>query len=113
MSKDDCIFCKIVAGEIPSTKVYEDDKCLAFEDLNPIAPVHTLLIPKEHYDNIGDNVPQELLGHLVTKAHEIAEMKGIKESGYRVITNTGVDGGQSVGHLHFHIIGGKQLSWEA
>lgn len=113
MQKEDCIFCKIVAGEIPSTKIYEDEKCYAFEDLEPIAPVHILLIPKEHYDNIGDNVSSELLGYLLTKAHEIAEMKGIKDSGYRVITNTGNDAGQSVKHLHFHIVGGKQLRWEA
>lgn len=109
MHKDDCIFCKIVKGEIPCTKVYEDDKVLAFEDLNPAAPVHTLIIPKDHYDNVADDVPQELLGYLLQTVKKVAEIKGIDESGYRVSINTGDDGGQTVHHLHLHVNGGAKL----
>ena len=83
MANEDCIFCKIAKGEIPCTKVYEDDKCIAFEDLNPCAPVHTLIIPKEHYANVGDNVPQDLLGHLLSVVPEVAKIKGVDKSGYR------------------------------
>ena len=109
MSNEDCIFCKIVAGEIPCTKVYEDEKCLAFEDLNPCAPVHTLIVPKEHYANVADNVPTELLGHLLQVVKEVAKIKGIDENGYRVSINTGEDGGQTVHHLHLHVNGGAKL----
>lgn len=109
MQKEDCIFCKIIKGEVPSTKVYEDDLVYAFEDLNPAAPVHVLIVPKEHYDNVGDDVPQDLLGHLLQTAPKIAEIKGIKESGYRVSINTGDDGGQTVHHLHLHVNGGAKL----
>ena len=109
MKKDDCIFCKIVKGEIPCTKVYEDEKCLAFEDLNPASPVHTLIIPKDHYDNVGDDVPQDLLGHLLKVADEVAKIKGVDKSGYRISINTGDDGGQTVHHLHVHINGGAKL----
>lgn len=107
--KDDCIFCKIVKGEIHSTKVYEDDICLAFEDLNPLSPVHVLIVPKEHYSNVGDNVPQDVLGHLLKTVKEIAKIKGIEESGYRVTINTGDEAGQTVHHLHVHVNGGAKL----
>lgn len=109
MLKEDCIFCKIIKGEIPCTKVYEDDKVLAFEDLNPMAPVHVLIIPKEHYSNIGDNVKDEVLGYLLQTANKVAEIKNIKESGYRVSINTGDDAGQTVHHLHIHVNGGAKL----
>lgn len=109
MQKEDCIFCKIVNGEIPSTKVYEDDKCYAFEDLNPCAPVHVLIVPKDHYDNVADDVPVELLGHLLKAVDEVVKIKGIKESGYRISINTGDDGGQTVHHLHLHVNGGAKL----
>lgn len=109
MLKDDCVFCKIVKGEIPSTKVYEDDVCVAFEDLNPAAPVHVLIVPKDHYDNVADNVPVEVLGHLLKVVDEIAKIKNINESGYRVTINTGDDGGQTVHHLHVHVNGGAKL----
>lgn len=110
MRKDDCIFCQIVAGEIPSTKVYEDDDVLAFEDLNPQMPVHTLIVPKNHYDNIGDNIPDDEMGKLFNTVKKIAEIKGIDKSGYRVIVNTGDDAQQSVHHIHVHVLGGAAMN---
>ncbi len=107
----DCIFCKIANGEIPSTKVYEDDKILAFNDLNPQARVHVLVIPKEHIvsaDEINEG-NSENVAHIFAKIPEIAKIAGIT-NGYRVITNCGNDGCQSVKHLHFHVIGGEKLS---
>ena len=106
----DCIFCKIAAGEIPSNKVYEDDKMVAFKDLEPEAPVHVLLVPKTHADNVMAAEPA-LVGYMLGKAAEIAEKLGIKESGFRLIINTGKDGGQTVQHLHIHLIGGKAMGW--
>ncbi len=110
MVKDNCLFCKIVAGEIPSTKVYEDDRVLAFEDLNPMMPVHTLIVPKNHYDNIADGIPDEELGYLMNTVGKIADIKGIRESGFRVIVNTNDDACQSVHHVHVHVLGGAQLN---
>ena len=95
MRKEDCLFCKIVAGEIPSAKVYEDDRVLAFEDVNPQMPVHTLIVPKNHYDNIGDGIPDDEMGYLFNTVKKIAELKGIAESGYRVIVNTNDDAQQA------------------
>ena len=107
-----CIFCKIVAGEIPSTKVYEDDKVLAFKDINPQAPVHIVVIPKEHILEGAKDVTAENSA-LVAKCFEaigvIAKEEGL-ENGFRVVTNCGADACQSVQHLHFHILAGKQLS---
>ena len=91
----DCIFCKIAAGEVPATVVYEDDMVIAFDDLSPMMPVHTLIIPKEHHANIGDDVPDELMGHLFNTVKKVAQIKEISESGYRVIVNTGDDAQQS------------------
>ena len=105
---EDCIFCKIAAGEIPSTKVYEDDQVLAFEDLNPMMPVHTLIVPKEHHANIGDDIPDALMGHLFNTVKKVAEIKGIAESGYRV--NTGDDACQTVHHVHVHVLGGAPMN---
>jgi histidine triad (HIT) family protein len=105
----DCIFCKIVAGEIPATIVYEDDDVLAFEDVNPQTPVHTLLIPKQHFESISDDIPEELLGKLFSKVREVAKIKGVDERGYRIISNKGEDGRQTVFHLHIHILGGATL----
>lgn len=107
---DDCIFCKIVAGEIPATVVYEDERVLAFEDLNPQMPVHALIIPKEHYANIGDGVPNDLMGHVFNTVKKVAEIKGIADSGYRVIVNTGSDAQQTVHHLHVHVLGGAPMN---
>ena len=106
----DCIFCKIAAGEIPSNKVYEDDKMIAFKDLEPVAPVHVLLVPKTHADNVMKAEPA-LVGYMLGKVAEIAEKLGIKEDGFRLIINTGKDGGQTVQHLHIHLIGGKAMGW--
>ena len=106
----DCIFCKIAAGEIPSNKVYEDDKMVAFKDLEPAAPVHVLLVPKAHADNVMAAGPA-LVGYMLGKVAEIAEKLDIKESGFRLIINTGKDGGQTVQHLHIHLIGGKAMGW--
>ncbi len=106
----DCIFCKIIAGEIPSDKVYEDDKMVAFRDVAPAAPVHVLLLPKEHTENVM-TVDKDLLAYMLGKVEQIAADLGIKEKGFRVVMNTGKDGGQTVNHLHIHLIGGKELGW--
>lgn len=107
----DCLFCKIVAGEIPSTKVYEDEYIYAFNDINPVAPIHIIVIPKTHIESVND--VNEVNSVNVQKVFEvipkIADMVGISEDGYRVITNIGENGGQTVKHLHFHIIGGTKL----
>ncbi len=108
----DCLFCKIIAGEIPSTKVYEDDIAYAFEDINPQAGVHVLVIPKQHVESVeeaGMLHPGTLDG-LFRSIREVAREKGIAESGYRVVSNIGEHGAQTVKHLHFHVIGGEQLS---
>lgn len=107
----DCIFCKIIAKEIPSQTVYEDDKIYAFKDLNPQAPVHVLVVPKTHIC-CADKITEEnceVVGYIFSKIGEIAKSQGIT-NGYRVVNNCGEDGRQSVKHLHFHILGGKQLS---
>ncbi len=108
---DNCIFCKIIKGDIPSAKVYEDEKILCFKDINPMAPVHLLVIPKLHIPS-ADHITAEnadCVAHIFTKIPEIAKSEGISESGYRVITNHGRDAKQSVQHLHFHILAGKEL----
>ena len=105
----DCIFCMIATGEIPTRVVYENDDVIAFEDLNPQTPVHTLIIPKQHYKHIGDNVPPELLGKLFSAVKDVAAAKGIENSGYRIIVNTGDDARQTVHHLHIHLLGGIRL----
>ena len=107
---EDCIFCRIIMGEIPSTKVYEDDKMIAINDVAPAAPVHVLLLPKEHTANITTAAP-ELVAYMLSKVKLIAEKTDIAEKGFRVVINTGDDGGQTVKHLHIHIIGGKVLGW--
>lgn len=108
---DDCIFCKIVEGQIPSTRVYEDDYVIAFDDINKQAPVHTLVVPKEHVINLTDpELSPELLGHIMFAINKVAEIKGVAKSGYRVIQNNGPDASQTVLHLHFHILGGKAFS---
>ena len=106
---EDCIFCKIAAHEIPSTVVYEDDQVIAFDDLNPQAPVHTLVIPKEHYANICDGVPAQTLAAMTHAIDEVVKAEGIDKTGYRVISNAGADAGQTVMHFHMHVLGGKKL----
>jgi len=107
---ENCIFCKIISGDIPSTSVYEDDYVFAFRDIEPQAPVHILIVPKEHIQSASDLTPDN--SAMVAKCFEaiakIADKEGL-EKGHRVITNTGNDGGQTVSHLHFHLLGGKSL----
>jgi histidine triad (HIT) family protein len=105
----ECIFCKLAKGEIPTTYVYEDASVVAFDDLNPQAPVHVLIVPREHYVSVGDTVPEALLGHLLAVATIVAERKGIAQGGYRIIINTGTDAGQTVLHLHVHVLGGVHM----
>lgn len=109
----DCIFCKIANGEIPAKIVYEDDLIMAFHDLSPVSPVHVLIIPKIHIDNIATVTEAELpvISHLMSKVGDITRTLNIHDSGFRLVTNTGVEGGQTVGHLHFHLGGGRQFSW--
>ena len=106
----DCIFCKIALGEIPSKKVYEDEKILAFHDINPEAPIHVLVIPKTHIPSMDGVTPENsaYITHIFEKIPEIARMAGAK-NGYRLVSNCGPDAAQSVPHLHFHILAGKQL----
>ena len=108
-----CIFCKIVKGEIPSKKVYEDEEFLAFHDLNPQAPVHILVIPKKHIRNIMEAEAEDtgLLGRLLFKAQEIAKSNGCEEKGGRFVINCKSHGGQTVDHLHLHVLGGRSLRW--
>ena len=108
---ENCIFCKIIAGEIPSKKVYEDDVCVAFNDISPQAPTHVLVIPREHFASLdeAESKHKEVLGHLLLSAAEIARQSGFAKNGYRVVINTNDDGGQTVFHLHVHLLGGRQF----
>ena len=106
---EDGIFCKIVKGEIPSTKVYEDERVIAFNDINPIAPIHILVIPKTHIDNYMELDDTDLIIHVNKIIKKIAIEKGLNKNGFRVLTNIGEDGGQAVKHLHYHILGGTKL----
>lgn len=108
---DDCIFCKIVKGEIPSEKVYEDEKVLAFKDINPVTPIHVLVIPKKHFKDVLDvkEEDKEIIADLFQSINKIAKTLGIEENGFRVINNCGKDAGQEVMHLHFHLLAGKKL----
>ncbi len=109
----DCIFCKIVNGEIKTTLIYEDDKVLAFNDIDPQAPVHILVIPKEHIssiNNINEN-NHEIVGYIYSIISKLAKEKGIADKGYRIVSNCGQEGGQTVDHLHFHLLGGRNLQW--
>ena len=108
-----CLFCKIIAGEIPSTKVYEDELCYAFRDIAPQAPTHILVVPKEHIDSVNDITAENstVVAHIFSVIPGIAKAEGL-EGGYRVVSNCGPDAGQTVFHLHFHILGGKALSLE-
>lgn len=108
---DSCIFCKIASGAIPATIVYQDDQVTAFRDLHPVAPTHVLIIPKKHIESANQATPEDeaTLGHLFVAARKVAELENIQESGYRLIVNTGADGGQTVFHLHMHVIGGQPM----
>jgi len=108
---ENCLFCKIAAGEIPATIVYKDEQVTAFRDINPSAPTHVLIIPNRHIASINEATAEDapLLGYIFVIARKIAEMEGIQDSGYRVIVNTGDHGGQTVHHLHMHILGGQAM----
>ena len=108
-----CLFCKIVAGEIPADVVRESDHVLAFRDVNPQAPVHILLIPKEHLESVADVAENHagILADIMQAATQLANAEGIAESGWRLVTNVGADGGQTVYHLHFHLLGGRPMTW--
>ena len=109
----DCIFCKIASGEIPSKRIYEDDEILAFYDASPMAPVHFLVIPKRHIKNVMETNETDipLLGRLLHKAEELAQQNGCAERGARFVINCKEDGGQTVNHLHLHVLGGRPLDW--
>jgi len=110
----DCIFCKIVAGEIPSNILYQDDRVIAFRDINPLAPVHILIIPKEHIPSLTDlsEGQASLIGQMVMVANQLATQEGVSEKGYRLVINCGPEGGQLIPHLHMHLLGGKKLADE-
>ena len=114
----DCLFCRLVAGEVPSTVVHEGERTLAFRDINPQAPTHVLVIPKEHHRNAGAlaAADPDLLGEVLRAAHTVAEQEGLvdgdrPEPGYRLVANTGPHAGQSVDHVHFHVLGGQGMGW--
>lgn len=109
----DCLFCKIVAGDIPATKVLETERSVAFRDLHPQAPTHVLVIPKSHVTHAGELTAQhaELLGDLFEAAAKVADQEGVADGGYRLVFNVGEDSGNSVPHLHLHVLGGRKLTW--
>lgn len=109
----DCLFCRIVRKEIPAKILFENERLLAFEDIRPKAPVHALVIPKDHFASLNDapDGAEALLGEILLRAREIAREQGIGESGYRIVLNTARDSGQEVLHIHFHILGGRRLAW--
>ena len=110
---DGCIFCKIASGQIPARKVYEDDSLVAFHDISPIAPVHVIIIPKLHIASANElnKIDDSLASNILKLLPKIAEMLEISNTGYRVVLNCGENGGQSVDHLHFHVLGGRILQW--
>lgn len=109
----DCIFCKIVSGEIPTNKIYEDDEILVFNDLSPQAPIHFLVIPKEHIEscNFITEKNERVIGKIYSKIAELAKEMGFAESGYRIVNNCNNDGGQTVKHIHFHVLAKRSLNW--
>ncbi|HTE48161.1 MAG TPA: histidine triad nucleotide-binding protein [Gemmatimonadaceae bacterium] len=108
---DDCLFCRIIRKEIPANLVYESDVCIAFRDINPQAPVHILVVPRTHIASLNDATDAATIGRLTLVATELAKREGVAESGYRTVINTNKDGGQSVFHVHLHMLGGRSLAW--
>jgi len=106
-----CLFCNVIKGETPSKKVYEDERAFAFHDIRPQAPTHILIIPKKHIASLDDANDSNLLGQMMGMAAALARQEGIAKTGYRTVINTGKDGGQSVDHLHIHLLGGRQMTW--
>ena len=113
MTETDCLFCKIIAGEIPAEILQQDDRCIVIRDINPQAPKHVLVIPREHLESLDDASQKDegMLGHLLRVGARIANAEGLGEGGYRTVINTGAGAGQSVFHLHVHVLGGRQLNW--
>ena len=113
MANEDCLFCRIAAGEIPADVVHQDDLIVAFRDINPQAPTHILLIPRRHIDSAADVTEEDsaLVGRLLATAADLARSEGIAADGYRLVTNSGAAAGQSVPHLHFHLLGGRSMHW--
>jgi diadenosine tetraphosphate (Ap4A) HIT family hydrolase len=113
MTDPSCLFCQIIAGDIPARRVHEDDLVLAIEDINPVAPVHQLLMPRQHIASAAElgEVDAAMLGRLFTVAARLAAAAGLPERGYRLVSNVGADGGQSVPHLHVHLVGGRRFAW--
>ena len=108
----ECVFCKIVAGELPSDTLYQDDEVMAFRDINPLAPTHVVIIPKRHIASLAELSDDEtsIIGHMARVANQLARQEGIDEKGYRLVVSSGEDGGQVVPHLHMHLLGGRRLS---
>lgn len=108
----ECVFCRIVAGELPGDTLYQDDQIMAFRDINPLAPVHVLIIPKRHITSLAALADDEttIIGHMVRVANQLARQEGVAEKGYRLVISSGEDGGQVVPHLHMHLLGGRRLS---
>jgi histidine triad (HIT) family protein len=113
VTDDSCLFCRIIAGDVPSEVVYRDELILAFDDINPVAPVHQLIVPLRHVASAAELTERdaELLGRVFAVAADLAREAGLAAAGYRVVTNIGADAGQSVAHLHFHLIGGRVMAW--
>lgn len=113
MTESDCVFCRISRGELDSTIVHEDDQAVAFRDLNPQAPVHVLVVPRRHVPSVDDLTENDagLAGHLLLVARTVAREEGLAEDGYRVVANIGSRGGQTVDHLHLHVLGGRRMTW--
>lgn len=108
----DCIFCKIANGEIPASKVYEDENVIAFKDINPVAPVHILIIPKKHYESVLEiDTEGNILNNIFKAAKIIAQQMNLIDEGFRLVTNTGEKAGQTVKHIHFHLLGGRDFQW--
>lgn len=108
----DCVFCKIASGELPSTRVYEDDLCVAFKDLEPQAPFHVLIIPREHITSAAEITPEnsQIVAHIFEVAAKLAKENAL-DAGWRIVSNVGKDGGQTVMHMHFHLLGGRAMAW--
>lgn len=110
MRVEGCVFCMVASGDLPANVVYEDDLVLAFDDIAPQAPVHSLVIPRAHYTDLGDDVPPGILAAIFSAVPKVAAIKGVAKSGYRVIVNNGPDANQTVAHLHVHVLGGRPMS---
>ena len=112
---DDCVFCRIIAGKSPANVIYQDDICLCFNDIQPAAPIHSLIVPRKHIVSLNElsDGDEEIISHILVNINKFSQILGIYERGYRVIINTGVEGGQTISHLHFHILGGKRLPFLA